>query len=367
MPSVLEPAVLCGLPLRNRFVLSATWDALADAEGAVTDSSAKLYDDLAAGGVGLIVTGYAFVSAHGQAAVNQYGIHRDDLIPGLRRLVEAAHRHGAKIAVQIVHAGRGSAFLARQGQVLLAPSQIGENPPHRAMTDEEIESIIDDFAAAARRAKEAGFDAVQLHGAHGYLMSQFLSPLTNQRQDRWGGSPENRCRFHVETVRRVKAALGPEVPLLIKFGIADDAEGGASLEEGLAALSAMVEAGLDGVEISGGIARGQRSASRVFEGTSEEPYYADRAAAAKKAVDIPVILVGGIRTLDTAERLVSSGNADFISLSRPLIREPGLINRWSSGSQEAAKCISCNKCLGIVGRGEPLECGQERAIREGRL
>ncbi len=362
---VLEPANIGRLELRNRFIRSATLDATADETGAVTDASVKIYDGLAAGGVGLIATGYAFVSKHGQAALGQYGIHSDEMIPGLRRLVEAVHRHGAKIAAQIVHAGGASSYLFHKGEVLLAPSEIEGRSPRRAMTEEEIEGIIQDFAAAAMRAREAGFDGVQLHGAHGYLMSQFFSPTTNLREDRWGGNPENRRRFHVETVKRVRAAVGPDFPLMIKFGIMDDVEGGATLEEGIAAIKAMIEAGLDAVEISVGQGGGKNGPIRVFnDEVTETAYYRKRAAAAKKAVEVPVALVGGIRSLQTAEDIVASGDADFISLCRPLIREPGLIRRWLNGDTRRATCISCSKCLGSTLQGQPLECGEDKRIRE---
>ncbi|MBI2953315.1 MAG: NADH:flavin oxidoreductase [Chloroflexi bacterium] len=362
---VLESTALCGLELRNRFMRSATWAAMADENGAVTDRSVKLYEDLAVGGVGLIMTGYAFISKQGQATVGQLGIYSDDLIPGLRRLAQTAHEHGAKIAAQIVHAGAASTYLYRQGQVMLAPSEVEGKPPHRAMTEEEIENTINDFVAAALRAREAGFDAVQLHGAHGYLISQFFSPITNRREDRWGGSAENRRRFHVETVRRAKAAVGPDFPLMIKLGITDDDEGGASLDEGITALKAMAEAGLDAVEISGGIGSGSRTQIRVFnDDVTEVAYYRSRAAEARKAVDIPVALVGGIRSIETAEEIVASGDADLISLCRPLIREPGLIRRWLDGDQRRATCISCNKCITAVKRGEPLECSEDKRIRE---
>ncbi|MBI2863070.1 MAG: NADH:flavin oxidoreductase [Chloroflexi bacterium] len=364
MFKVLQPADLAGLELRNRFIRSAAFDSMADQTGAVTDRSVELYDVLAAGGVGLIVTGYAFVSRHGQAIFGQYGIYSDEMIPGLRRLVQVAHRHGAKIALQIVHAGTFSGYMGRTGQVALGPSERGGRYPSRGLTEEEIERIIGDFAQAAVRAREAGFDAVQLHGAHGYLMSEFFSSVANRRQDRWGGSAENRRRFHVETVRRVRAAVGADFPLLIKFGVMDDKEGGSPLEEGIAALQAMAAAGLDAAEISGGLGTGRRGPIRVLaDPSTEDAYYRERAAKAKAALSIPIAVVGGIRRLETAEDIVTSGDADFVSLCRPLIRQPDLINQWLSGDRRQPTCISCAKCLTLVERGEPLECGEELRIR----
>jgi 2,4-dienoyl-CoA reductase-like NADH-dependent reductase (Old Yellow Enzyme family) len=232
---------------------------------------------------------------------------------------------------------------------------------HREMTDEDIEGIIDDFAAASVRAREAGFDAIQLHGAHGYLMSQIASPLYNRRQDRWGGSAENRRRFHVEVVRRIRKAIGDDFPLMIKFGVIDDREGGVALDEGVETARQMVAAGIDAIEVSAGV--GQAAMAMKADDPELTPFR-ERAAAVKRAVDVPVMLVGGIRTLETSRDVVASGDADMVSLCRPFIREPGLVARWQSGEATRALCISCRKCMAIVGRGEPLECGEERRIRE---
>lgn len=365
MFKVLQPTTIGKLEIRNRFIRSATQDSSADPSGAVTDDSIKMFEDLAAGGVGLIVTGHAFISQNGQAGARQYGIYSDEMIPGLARLTVVAHKHGAKIAAQITHSGLSSAYLAGRGQMALAPSQVEGRQPHRAMAEEEIDGVISDFVAAAVRAREAGFDAVQLHGAHGFLLSQFFSPITNRRQDRWGGTPENRRRLHLETVRRVRAALGGDFPILMKFGVMDDQEGGATLEEGIAAIQAMAQASLDAIEISGGIGTGGRSAVRVVnDDVSEDTYYRERAARAKRATNITMAMVGGIRRLETAEDIVTSGDADLVSLSRALIREPGLINRWLSGDQRRARCISCNKCGGAIRRSQVVECGEELRLAE---
>ena len=350
------------LELRNRFVRSATWDASADDSGMATDNSVVVYRQLGQGGVGLIMTGYAFISPLGQAIHGQYGVHTDDMIPGLRRLVQAAHEGGAKIALQIVHAGINSHYLPPKGIANLAVSQMQSmNTPHREMSDEEVESIISDFASAAVRAREAGFDAVQLHGAHGYLMSQFLSPLFNLRTDKWGGSAENRRRFHIEVTKRVRQAIGADFPLMVKLGVQDDTEGGLSLAEGVETARQMAENGIEAIEVSGGVGQFIRTTK---EGDPERAYFRERAAAVKQAVKVPVMVVGGIRSLETAQSILDSGDADLISMCRPLIREPGLIDRWQKGEGGPAKCVSCNRCFGILMRSEPLECAQERRLRE---
>lgn len=361
MTELFKPVTIGSLELKNRVVRSATWDGAADDKGAVTDYSLELYRELARGGIGLIVSGHAFVSSHGQATPAQYGIHTDDMIPGLRQLTEAVHREGSKIAAQIAHCGINSLHLRRQGiPVRVVSHKDDVKGPQQEMTDDDVEELINDFAAAAGRAVEAGFDAVQLHGAHGYLMSQFLSPLFNNRGDKWGGSPEKRRRFHLEVIGRVRRTVGNNYPLMIKFGIQDDEEGGLSLAEGLETARAMVDKGIDAIEVSAGVGRG-RAVPRQSADDPEETPFRERAAALKKAVTVPVILVAGIRHLETAEDILGSGGADLISMCRPFIRQPGLLLGWQRGEDGPSTCISCNKCMpGSI----LLSCGEDRRLRK---
>lgn len=362
MSDPFDSLTIGSISVRNRFMRSATWDSTATDDGEVTDDSLRIIGGLAKGGVGLIVTGYAYVADEGKAAIRQYGVSHDRHIDGMRRLAGAAHEHGARIAVQIAHGGLNLGLLVQKGVVALAPSQIDDHPwPHRAMTGDEVRATIGAFAAAAARVREAGFDAVQLHGAHGYLMSQFLSPLMNKRTDEWGGSPENRRRFHIEVLKAVRRAVGPDFPVMIKMGLRDRAKGGLPLEEGLAALKALAEAGLDAVEVSTGF--GSRS-SAERAGAPERVYFREDAVAARRVVDTPLMLVGGIRRFETARDIIGSGDADMVSLARPLIRENGLIARWRSGDRAPAKCLSCNKCFSFGIRGEVLECGEEYRLRQ---
>ncbi|MFC2034796.1 NADH:flavin oxidoreductase [Chloroflexota bacterium] len=362
MTHLFEPIKIRGLQLKNRFVRSATWDATADEAGLVTDKSVALYQRLGEAGIGLVVSGFAFVSSLGQAVFGQYGIYTDEMIPGLRRLAEATRKNGTKVAIQIVHSGVNSGYLGGQGIESLALSNIPEiNRPHREMQEDDIEGIINDFTAAAVRGCEAGFDAIQLHGAHGYLMSQIESPLFNQRPDQWGGSPENRRRFHLEVIRRIRKAIGVDFPLLIKFGVMDDQEGGLTLDEGIETARQMSTAGIDAIEISAGVGQAIHTAR---ENDPELTPFRERASRVKHEIPIPVMLVNGIRTLETAKDIVESGDADMISLCRPFIREPELVARWQRGEQASAKCISCNHCMRIVGRGEPLECNEERSLKK---
>jgi 2,4-dienoyl-CoA reductase-like NADH-dependent reductase (Old Yellow Enzyme family) len=358
---LFQPFKLGSLEIRNRFMRSATWDATAGPDGEVTDNSLALFGKLAKGNIGLIVTGYAFISPLGRAARGQYGIDSDARLPGLRRLTDTIHRDGGKIAVQIMHAGMNSRYLMDKGIAPLAVANVPEaDQPHRQMDEGDIQRIIEEFVVASKRAVEAGFDAVQFHGAHGFLITQFLSPITNRRQDRWGGTPENRRRFLLEITDKVSKAIAP-VPLLIKYGVQDDRPGGLTRDEGVETARQMAARGIAGIEISAGIGTSTLSTK---EGDPERAYYRERAAAVKHAVSVPVALVGGIRSLDLAQAVVDSGDADMISICRPFIREPELLKRWQRGDRTPAKCISCNRCFMFPSKGQPLECGEEWRLRE---
>jgi 2,4-dienoyl-CoA reductase-like NADH-dependent reductase (Old Yellow Enzyme family) len=361
--TLFEPVKIGKMELPNRIMRSATWDATADASGAVSDKSVELYSVLGKGGIGLIVSGYMFVSSHGQASPAQYGIHRDALIPGLKRMTDAVHAGGSRIAVQIVHSGFNSGYLRNKRIIPLAVSYLPSSRHlHAQMTEEIIESIINDFVSGAVRGREAGFDAVQLHGAHGYLISQFLTPIFNKRMDRWGGNSENRRRFPLEVIRRVRNALGDDFPLLVKLGVRDYKEGGVSLEEGVETARQMVENGLDAVEVSVGIGTGVHTTNPE---NPEKAYLREESAAVKRVLNVPVAEVGGIRTISLANEIIESGDADMISMSRPFIREPNLLARWKSGDTDPARCISCNRCFEPISKGQPLHCVQEAMAERG--
>jgi 2,4-dienoyl-CoA reductase-like NADH-dependent reductase (Old Yellow Enzyme family) len=339
------------LQLSNRFMRSATFDGTADETGAATNASVDIFRQLGKAGIGLIVTGHAFISEDGQAGQGQYGIHKDEMIPGLSKLVKAVHDQRGKIAVQISHAGINSSYFEEKGRTARAVSANSEvERPHREMTGEDIENTIDEFNAATRRALEAGFDAVQIHGAHGYLVSQFLSPITNTRNDAWGGSVEKRRRFIIEVIKRIRKTLDEKIPLLIKYGVKDDIEGGVTIQEGIETARLLAANGVAAIEVSGGI--GQNS---VVKGNA---YFRDRAAAVKRAVSIPVAEVGGIRDMETVQAILDSGDADMISMSRPFIREPDILLRWQNENKAASNCISCNRCMVTIRRKMHLQCAQ---------
>lgn len=368
MSILFEPVKIKNVELRNRFVRSATYDACADTSGYVSEKQIKMFADLADGGVGLIITGITYVHDSGQLTTSQNSIANDDCIPGFKRLTSTVHNRGARIAVQLFHAGRERAkFLKVKNEQAIAPSFVHTDPyfteEYRPMKEEEIWDIIRAFGDAAARAREAQFDAIQLHGAHAYLLSQFLSPYTNRRGDDWGGVLESRLRFHREIYRDIRAKVGEDYPVLIKIGVEDGFSGGLEFCEGKLAAQLLAQWGFDALEISQGL-RGRR-----YEGTEfrtkinradREAYFRDWCKEIKSQVNTPIMMVGGLRTFGLMEEIIKKGEADFISLCRPLIREPGIVNGWKNGDHERAECISCNMCLEELVKGETLHCVQQK-------
>jgi 2,4-dienoyl-CoA reductase-like NADH-dependent reductase (Old Yellow Enzyme family) len=284
-------------------------------------------------------------------------------IPGLQRLTAAVHEHGAKIAVQLFHGGREARFLKSLGMLPVSPSVVKADPyykgEHRALTEDEIHETIHAFGEGAAVAGESGFDAVQVHGAHAYLLSQFLSPSTNLRDDMWGGPLENRLRFHRMVYENIRNAVGRDFPVLIKIGVADGFPGGLEFSEGKEAAVRLAESGFDALEISQGL-RGEKYEGTEFRAgidrMEKEAYFRDWCRKIKKEVRVPVMMVGGLRSFGLMEQIVRNGEADFISLSRPLIREPDLINIWKSQTHKHPECVSCNRCLEALYKGDHLHC-----------
>ncbi|MBI5015320.1 MAG: NADH:flavin oxidoreductase [Deltaproteobacteria bacterium] len=363
MSILFEPTEINGMKLANRFVRSATWEGMAAADGACTPRLTELTAELARGAVGLIITSHAYVRPEGQAGPWQMGVHRDALVEGLRKMTGAAHEHGSRIVLQIAHSGH-MANPKLTGQPALAPSAVAgfAKTPPREMSATDIEDVADAFGQGARRAQEAGFDGVQLHLAHGYLLSQFLSPAFNRREDEYGGTVENRARAALAVLGRVRSAVGKNYPVLVKINSQDFMAGGLSEDDSLQAALLLEEAGIDAVEVSGGtMLSGDLIPPRAKINTEEkEAYFRDAAKRLKERLRIPVILVGGVRSFDLAERLVKEGYADYISMSRPFIREPDLVRRWRSGDLRRATCASDNQCFGAAMAGEGIYCVVER-------
>lgn len=362
MDILFENTEINGMKLANRFVRSATWEGMATAEGAVTPKLIDTMAALAKGSLGLIITGHSYVQPEGQAGPWQLGIHKDELIPGLQEMTDAVHAAGGKIVMQLAHAGHfAPGKLTGRTPVVVSNYDGLSRSPRKELTAKDISELVAAFAAAASRARSAGFDGVELHSAHGYLFSQFLSPLYNRRSDGYGGSIENRSRIHVETVRAIRKAVGNAYPLLVKMNCRDFAEGGLVLEDALVAAGQMVEAGVDAIEVSGGLLTGGKlSPSRPgINKPEKEAYFREELRAFRKQITVPLILVGGNRSIEVSEQLVAEGAADYIAMSRPLIREPDLISRWKSGDRRRAACISDNLCFGPGLEGGGIYCVTE--------
>lgn len=353
------------MSLSNRFVRSATWEGMAENDGSCSLRLIDLTARLAEGGVGLIITGHAYVRPEGQAGPWQIGVHDDAMIQGLADLAAGVHRAGGRIALQIAHAGCYAAT-ALTGRQALGPSPgiAGRTPDCRELSRDEISALSRSFGAAAARAKTAGFDAVQIHAAHGYLLSEFLSPFFNRRTDGYGGSVENRARIVLEVLQSVRGAVGDGYPVLIKINSEDFVEGGLSVDDMLRVSRLLETAGIDAIEMSGGTIFASGEYASIRQGDPDCPekevYYREAAVRFSENIGVPLMLVGGIRSFEVAEELVESGTADYISLCRPLIREPGLVARWRDGDRTRASCRSENACRGPLLKGEGLLCALDR-------
>ena len=353
MAQIFTPWKINQLEIPNRLVRSATYEGMAQPDGSPGHDLINLTADLALGGVGLIIGGHAFVEPMGRAQPRQTGVHMDALVGPLTRLTDAVHKSGGLIAIQLAHAGGQT----RRDFIDAVPK--GPSPHFHKFLDQEcgmlghdeIYGIVEAFAYAAARAKAAEYDAVQIHAAHGYLAAQFLSPLTNQREDEFGGSLENRSRFVRLVLRAVRDAVGPDYPVFIKLNSEDCLEGGFTAGEALQVAARLDKDGVDAIEVSGGVAAaGRNMPSRFVKKPGDQGYFLDHATSIKQAVSCPIIVVGGFRSRNIIEEALDK--VDAVSLCRPFIRQPRLAAAWQEGSSEDPTCISCNKCLkNVIAKG----------------
>ena len=337
------------IEIANRIARSATAERGADKYGRLTDEVFEMYKVLARGGSGMIFTGHAFVKLNGRTSYGMTGAHSDDMIPGLTKLAKTVQSNSdAKVFLQLNHAGRATSEELID-TLPIAPSDVPIRMTKqrlRVLSSDEVEELVEWYGRAALRGSEAGFDGIQLHAAHGYLISQFLSPFTNNRTDQWGGTAENRRRFILSIVDEIIAKTGDCI-LMVKINCEDLLSGGLELEEFVETCKMLEEHGVNGIEVSGGITE---SASKIIRkginNREKEGYFVHGAKALKDAgIKIPVVVVGGFRSREKCDEVLESGEADMISMCRPLITEPDLPNRWRSGKYDKSRCISCNKCL----------------------
>jgi 2,4-dienoyl-CoA reductase-like NADH-dependent reductase (Old Yellow Enzyme family) len=350
------------------------------ASGEVTDELVRLYSDLAKGGAGLLITGHMYIEPRGQCSNRQIGIYSDALIPGLKRLTDAVHGSGGKIFAELSHAGSQSDIANIEP---VAPSEAKNDifgTHARALRAGEIEDIVAAFAAAARRAVASGFDGIHIHGGNGYLIAQFSSPYTNRRTVSWGLGANGRDQFFVAVYSAIRETVGKDFPVTARCGVVDSIKGGLSEQEGIARAVLLRKLGIDAIEVSYGVMETYLSNIRPYVAVSlrraisdwvlprlwrkagPEGYYRAFAAALKKVSDIPIMLVGGIRTTQTMTDVLESGDADFLSLARPFIREPDLANKLKAGREGVVDCVSCNICLEHDGY-HALKCWR-RSLRD---
>lgn len=323
MVKMKEPLTAKNLILKNRLIMPPMASSTADEEGRVSDKLLSYYDEKTAGGhFSLVITEHSYISPEGKAHPKQVSIADDQAIDGLSKIVEIVHKNSSKIAAQISHAG---AAAEGNGLPSIGPSVVAlpkRKAADHAMSREEIEKTVENFARAAVRAKKAGYDAVELHSAHGYLLDQFYSPLTNHREDEYGGSIENRIRIHLEAIRAVREAVGDGYPILLRLGAMDYQEGGNLLADAIAAAKAFEQAGISILDVSGGmngyIVRGKGA---------HEGYYTDVTSALKKEISIPVIMTGGITEIEDGERILENGEADLIGVGRAVFKDSDWVKR----------------------------------------
>ena len=344
-----QPWSLGTLEIKNRLIRSATDEGFATPKGAPTRRLIDIDTELAEGGVGLIIAGTAHISLEGKWGDNSIGMDHDDLIKPLNQLCKSTQEAGGILAAQLLHCGAtvNPETLPERG-ALLGPSAMTDplfGHPVEALTQDHILRIVDDYAKAASRAKRAGFDAVQIHCAHGYLINQFLSPFRNSRKDRYGGSLENRTRLLCQIYEAIRGAVGQEFPLFIKMSAYDGFPGGVEPYEAARTATIMDAMGIDAIEVSAGTPEGSKKGGwdHILPAPFEEGSMFKYALLIKEKVNCPVISVEGWRTPQKIEKALEK--IDAISMSRPFIREPDLANRWFEGDLSPAHCVSCNKCL----------------------
>ncbi len=375
------------LKIANRFVRSATCECMAKENGEVTPEIINLYEKLAENNIGLIITGHCFVNIVGKSDEYQLGIHNDKMIPGFKKLVDTIHKNNSKVAVQLTHAGLqyGPEIKVKP----IAPSGVRSPVTFvkpKEMNKEMIDETIQAFADAAKRVFNSGADAVQIHGAHGYLVNEFLSPFFNRRNDDFGGTDEKRFLFLKKIIQIIKKDMPPDRALLVKLNAYDYTKKlGMTPELATKYSRWLKEIGVDAVEISCGashfsymnIWRGDHPTKEILlafpkwkrflvkmmikknEGkyNFDNEYNLDAAKLIKPAIDdLPLILVGGVRNMQSMEKIISEGHADFVSMCRPFIREPDLINKLESKTSEKSSCVSCNKCFAAITNHIPIAC-----------
>ncbi len=353
-PHLLEPGQIGRVSLRNRVVMPPMTTGYPYPDGNVSERTKAYYGARAAGGVGLIIVEACLIHPLGKSFDHQISIYADSFIPGLRQLTEVVHAHEAKIFVQLHHGGM-AARADLIGQIPLAPSAVAlpGRPAPQELSREQIQEIIEAQGQAARRAKEAGFDGVELHGAHGYLINQFLSPFANQRHDEFGGTPERRLRFALECLRRCRELVGPDYPIIIRLSVDEFHPQGLDLAQSQVIAQALETAGIDGIHVSAGAgwSESTRDPRMPLATGTGEGVFLHLAEGIKKVVRVPIIGVGQVYSPEVAEAALERGQADFMAMGRALLADQALANKVAAGRRDQViPCVNCDACQLRPGR-----------------
>ncbi len=318
MSGLFSPIDIRGLKLKNRIVMPPMASYTGTEEGYITPETSEYYRARAAGGVGLIIVEHTYVLPSGRRHRRQLGLVSDAHVDSLRSLVDEIHLHGAGAVIQLTHAGAKAAADVI-GQTPIAPSAVkasSDEPPAVAMDTQQIDQVIGAFAACARRAADAGFDGVELHGAHGYLLNQFMSPVTNTRTDEYGDGPEGRLRLPLRIIQAVREEVGPELIIMYRLGADDGLPGGITPEDALEIAPRLVDAGVHVIDVSGGL-RGYQPFEWKGEG-----FFIDISSRVKAVCGAPVIVTGGIKRPATADAIIRQSKADLVGIGRALLSDP---------------------------------------------
>lgn len=355
-----NPIRINTLLIKNRIVFPAMCTKYAAPDGGVTERMLRYYEERAKGGAGLVTIEATSVDPTGNSFSRGLSIADDARLPGLTDLARRVKRHGARISIQLQHGGRAALPQFSGHAVPLVSAIPGVTPYDNSviLSEEEIARLVECWGKAAIRAREAGFDAVEIHGAHGYLINQFMSPLTNLREDAYGGSFENRMRFPLEVLRAVRKQVGPDFPILFRYSMEEFMPGGIDMEQAVRIAKVMADNGVDMLNVSIGI--GESVEYIIPPASVPDGWNADRAAAIKRAVGsrIPVAVVGRICNRKTAENIIASGKADLVAMGRALLADPFLPAKLAEGrDDEILTCIGCNEgCTGMLNECRPISC-----------
>lgn len=335
MTHLLKPLQAGSLTLHNRLIMPPMATAKSEEDGGISQAVLDYYQEKSNGGhFSLIIIEHSFINPKGKASKNQLSVADDHVLEGLRSLAEVIHNNGSKTVMQINHAGSATT------QEIIGETPVGPSPvphpwngnPPKELTKQEIAGIVQSFQDAARRVKEAGFDGVEIHSAHGYLLNQFFSPLTNKRTDEYGGTIHNRIRLHLQVIEAVRAAVGNDFPILLRLGSSDYKEGGITIEDSQIAAKEFEKAGICILDISGSFL------GYTSPVTSEQGYFSPLTEAIKKVVSIPVILTGGVTESKAAEQLLVAEKADLIGVGRAVFKN----SQWAKHAIETLVTVSTN-------------------------